>query len=342
MLAYLGIRNENLKVLAQRLGVENTTNIPDKINQINYTGLLTISEEELNNISETYKTVLMDSIPEANYSKQTEAVIQKDGISYTTTSYRLDLSSQEISDILVKILNALKTDSITLNMLATKAKTLGLNEYSTVDGISKEVDNAIASIQQNHFTDTSFVVYNYEGKTIATEILVKNEEKVTIFNDENNIKITVENLTNSANYDIITIDVSYRITSTASSILIKVSQDGEDKASINLTNTGSAAQGNLQTDITAMLAIQEETVELNYTQTLEFIDEIENMIELNETNCAILNDYSQEQLNGLLGAVMNQIEVVINQKMQVLGLVSSEEEQVEAENVQQSEQMQQI
>ena len=160
---YLGIRNENLKVLLQKLGVEEITDFPDEITPTNYADLFKFSEEELNHIKQTYMPVIENGITEDSYSKQTEAVIEKDGVSYNTTSYRLDLTGMQISDILVNMLNTLKRDSITLNLIATKAKILGAGDI-TVEEVNNAIDDIINRIGELQFEDVSFVVYSYKGE----------------------------------------------------------------------------------------------------------------------------------------------------------------------------------
>lgn len=320
---YLGIKNENLKVLFQKLGVTDTSSIPNKIEIKNYNEILKISDEEKAHINETYTNIIVNNIPEDSYSKQTESVIEKDGVSYNTTSYRLDLAGTEISNILVNVLNTLKTDSITLNLITTKAKMLELNdEYTTVDGINSAIDDMIEEIQNTEFTDTSFVVYSYKGETIATEILFRNEQKMTIYNEQGNIKVVVEDLTGNSEYGVISMNVAYAITSTHSNINIKLAAGEKDTIELDITNTGSATQGNLQTlyDFT-VTDENDKATSIAYNQTLEFVSEIENKEVLDETNCAILNDYSQEQLSSLMQALVNQIVLVYNQKAQMLGII---------------------
>ena len=103
---------------------------------------------------------------------------------------------------------------------------------------------------------------------------------------------------------------------------------------LNIVNIGSATQGNIQSDVTVILNDGEESLELAYSQTLEFVDELESVEKLDETNCAILNDYTQEDLNTLLQAVGNQIVTVFTQKAQMLGLIPQEQQVVQQEVIQ--------
>ena len=78
--AFIGVRNENLKVLAQKLGMQDNSNIPDSITPIDYEDLLNISEEEKQHISDTYLPVIVNNIEKSKYSKQSNIPITKEGV----------------------------------------------------------------------------------------------------------------------------------------------------------------------------------------------------------------------------------------------------------------------
>lgn len=317
--AYVGVRNKNLNVLMQKLGITLDFDIPDEIVPIDYSELYNLTQEEENHLKETYSNVIMKNITKDCYSRQTEAVVEKDGVSYTTTSYRLDLSSDLISNITLNILNTLKTDSVTLNLIAAKASELGIEEYATVDGVINGIDNIINNLQDINFVDTSFIVYSYKGEAIMAEVLLKNTSKTTIYTD-NSIKIKYENFEDDAEFNVMNIEIVINNTTTQSTLNIKANVDDETEVTLDISNTGSAAEGTLDTNITGTVMQNEETYEISYTEATEFVDELENIEELNETNCAILNDYSQQDLNTLMQALMNQIITVFNQKAQMIGI----------------------
>ena len=97
--AYLGIRNENLKVLAQKYGIEDASMIPNQIKPIDYKMLLELSEEEKNHIKETYLSVLLNNTNKENYKKEKDLPVNKEGINYIVDAYRLDLNSDEIKNL---------------------------------------------------------------------------------------------------------------------------------------------------------------------------------------------------------------------------------------------------
>lgn len=318
---YLGVKNDNLDVLLQKLGINVSVDIPEGMNASTLLDTFNFSDEEIKHIQETYLNVIQENITKENYSKQTEAVISKDGISYNTTSYRLDLTGEQITQIATQMLNTLKTDSITLNLIATKGKALGASdEYTTIDGITKKIDEAITKIQTKTYEDCSIVVYAYKGETIATEILIKNETKVTIYTGTETMQINIENLKANADYSTMYIKLTNKITSTQTNIGVTVNVDGKTEVAFNMLNTGSAAQKTLDTAIDFAVTTDGEKTEVNYTQNIEFVSELEDKITLDETNCAVLNDYTTEELNTLVNAIVNQTTTVLTQKAMILGL----------------------
>jgi len=316
--AYLGVKNENLKVLFQKLGVTDVENIPNEIENINYMELLKFSKEEIVNLKATYTPVIENSIKSESYSKQTEAVIQKDGVSYTTTAYRLDLTGTQISEILVNILNALKEDSRTLDLIATKLNTIS-NENITIEDVNNGIDYIIEKIQETEImNDIAIVVYNYKGETIATELLIKNVSKITMYANNNTLKITLENLIEDSNYNVINIEIINAVAPTETNISITVNIDDETETILNITNSGSAVEKKLDTTYDLSITYDNETLEAEYTKQLEFVNELEDIQRLDETNCAILNDYSQQDLASLMEALVNQIMFVYSQKVQMI------------------------
>lgn len=312
--AYLGIKNENLKVLFQKLGIQDTSIIPDEITLTNYSEILKFSKEDLEHIKETYKDVIVNAITNESYSRQTGAILEKDGTSYKTTSYRLDLTSDQIVSIIQNILNTLKTDSITLSLIMEKANLLGLtDEEITIEDLTTTIDELISQINQEQFQDISFVVYNYKGKTIQAEIIAKNISKTTIYTQKNNIKIVYENYEEGNN---ITIELTRNLTTTQSNIEAKIDIDNETQVNISIINNGAASQRSLNTTCEISVVNEEDEVKATYNQTIEFVDELEETITLDETNCAILNDYSKEDLTVLLEAISARIVQVMNEKIQ--------------------------
>lgn len=336
--AFVGIRNENLKVLAQKLGVNDTTQIPDSINWVDYEELLEISEEEKSHISDTYLPVIIESIPKEKYTKQSNILVTKEGVEYNTNSYRLDLSAEEISNILVKVLETLQQDSITLNLITTKAKLLNLSEeYTQINNLTQVIQEQINDINNSENLPEeglSITVYEEKGKTILTEFIIKNSAKITIYgnneNQKNNIYIMIENLSSDENFKMIEMQITNTRTDTQSNTEILINQDNNTGIEVYITNTGLASDENILSNYEIVYNQDNNKYIVNYEQELSFTENESEIINLDNTNCAILNDYPTEQLAMLIQLITAQTTNVLNQKVQQIGinLANSQEEQI--------------
>lgn len=223
--AYVGIKNENLKVLAQKLGIQATEAIPDSIgeNSISVEELFSITEEEKTHIQDTYGEVLKNNITSDLYTKLQDMTIQKNGVDYVTTAYRLDLTGQDVKNVIIQILQALKEDSITLNWLTTKAKLLGLDEqFTEVNQFTTLIENEIEQINNDEeFAQSglSVVVYTYQGETILTELILENKVKLTLDCQKEQtgntiLNLKIENLAAETEFSKIEIIMTFQVTET--------------------------------------------------------------------------------------------------------------------------------
>lgn len=328
--AYVGVKNENLKVLAQKLGIQETQAIPNRIgeNSTSIEELFSITEEEKKHMQETYMEVLKSNIAGDLYTKLQDMTIQKDGVDYVTTAYRLDLTGQDIKNVLIQLLQTLKEDSITLNWLTTKAKLLGLEEqYTQVNQFTNTIEKYIEQINNVDYAQNglSIVVYTYQGETILTEIILENEAKLTLdFKKEQTdnaiVTFKIENL--SSETDFSKIEMVYAINITEGQSLTQYELNIDDKSiySLNTTIMGSADQNNVNIMTQISFSQDGETWTINYQEQQDFVDELDNIILLDNTNCAILNDYTTEQIQQLLTAITQRTIVVWNQKMQMIAM----------------------
>lgn len=324
--AFIGVRNENLKVLAQKLGMQDNSNIPDSITPIDYEDLLNISEEK-QHISDTYLPVIVNNIEKSKYSKQSNIPITKEGVEYNTTAYRLDLTSEDIANISVKLLETLKQDSITLNFIATKAKILNLpEEYTQVNNLTKQIDEQIKKIEDSEKSPengVSIVVYEEKGQTVLTEIIIKNNVKFTLYasntNQKNSIYVMAENLSTSNDYNTVEMQVTQTKTAKQTNTEILVNKDNDKGLEIYLTNEGLSSDEKVTTTCEINYNDGNDKYIANYEQEINFNEENE-IISLDNTNCAILNDYPTDQLSMLIVLIAQQTQNVMNQKMQQLGI----------------------
>lgn len=350
--AFLGIENNNLKVLAQKLGIYDTTAIPDSIKPVDINEILTITDEEKAHIAETYLSVLTQNINKGNFSKESNIAVKKEDVIYNATGYRLSLNSEELKQVEISILQALKEDSITLNILTTKAKLLGLDEkYTQINNLTNEIEKQIKTISNFNTAlenGLSIVVYVDKQEVILTEMIFRNDLKYTIYGTTNeNVNkryLLLESLSDSSiSSDIdckkVEITLTERKSNLDSEYNMLINIDGSKEFNINLVNLGAASENGL--DTTCIIDVNEGGIisTIEYKQEIAFKENSEDIIKLSRNNCGVLNDYTTEQLQALMQGIKQRIEAILKEKKQAIGWVENVElndpelQQIEENNI---------
>lgn len=159
---------------------------PDKIDYENkkYKDLFTISNEDIEHIKTMYKDLLYKEIDKASYSREKKSVIEIQDKKYETNKNVLILSKEDSINIAIKILQNLKEDSITLNLIANKIKTVRQDtEYVNIDKINEEIQKYIDELEKQERNNEEYIkieVYDYKGKTIRFDLYVKQELKLRL------------------------------------------------------------------------------------------------------------------------------------------------------------------
>lgn len=281
---YIAVKTDNLENLS------NIGDVPLKMDMSNLENAsqLELTQEQKIHIKNTYMGVLNNYLGEEKFSKveETEA-----------TGYKLSLTGEELKNILIQLLETLKNDQTTIDII---------NEYLQLQENSNElslndIDDLIEKI--NDFTDIDeqnleITVYSKKGMT----------NKITISTNE--LKIDIQKENNQGN-------INYYAT-------IEVNQE-EDivKFYLNSTYSGIASMQS----INEVYELGIESSELQYKYTLEnnmnFIDSI-NIPEFASDNSMILTNYESEQVSNFLSAVGERLAQVNKQQMEELGLEEDE------------------
>ena len=325
--AYIGIENKNLKEFAKKILGENidVSLIPDSIEFEQKDDLFEISAQEKKNILETYFAVIRENIPQEAFTKEKDIAVSRAGTTYNTTGYRLNLTGTQVKNLEVAMLNTLKRDSITLNLMATKAKILGLGEeYTEVNNLVNVIDDEITNIQDKEVSDISIVIYVDDGKVISTDIIFKNAVKYTIYTIKSNTNtsrnITINNLGLDNEFEKLSINLNDSKTASQTTTELSLNIDDNLNYTLYVENIGSAAEEYLDSKVELGIETEEESMNFTFTENVKFVDELENMIKLDRSNCGVLNDYTAEQLKVLFESIGNRINELVKEKTKILGV----------------------
>lgn len=165
---YLAFENNNLKDLAQKLGVQDVTSIPNKIENINIKELLYISEQDKQTILTKYMQIINSEIPKDAYTKKKNVDITIKENQLTTNAYTLTLTEAQANNIKKVILQTLKDDEFTLNILLSKINMLSIN--IDINTLKENIQSIINGLDgSSNSGDIQLTVYERNRELVRTE-----------------------------------------------------------------------------------------------------------------------------------------------------------------------------
>lgn len=357
---YLGIENKDLKQLAQKLGEEDVSNIPNKIGKFSLTELLSLTEPEKQYVQNLLIQVINSQVSKNSYFHNKGVGIQIDKEKVNTNAYGVKLTNKEYKNLVVTILEAISEDKTILNILLQKVMLIDPQTDLTIDTISSKVQEMIKQVNNKNFTEGIIIqVYENNGQLVRTQIQENDQEYYIIDNQRKNDSIrtlislnyifpkTEENENEQTNNVTFTDDGYQVIEGSASGEVQEVIPETTIYTikSIEFKKEVSGNENNItgiltfdMDDETYTISLQNMTKQNNSGLTNNIILIINNsnityftvkansnislsknitVQDLNETNSAVLNNRTPENISQLLTAIKAQLKKIYEQQMEV-------------------------
>ncbi len=332
---YIGFRNSDLKQFIEKLGIPNTENIgiPDAISfgrSKNVPKLPPSISEEEKYLSDTYFNMLLNSIPEERYTKTEKESITINNQSYETVGYQLDLSGEEIKQIIVNLLSKAKDDEQLINYLSLKV-------FSDFDkeSIQKIIDGMITGVQQiqNPVDKISFVAY--QPKKGITKIRIKDNRIAEIVIDIDDSKENKKNVDISFNSSesenaqmqtVMQVEMEKQI---LDSMIIYTTNIVDNKSGYQLvmnTSLGNVMEDKIENNSKITIFDNDTTIETSYYKTIQVANEEVDIQELTNTSAVVVNNYPREQLENFFEGLGRRIEQIIPEKVEQLNIQVTNEQ----------------
>lgn len=283
---YIAIENNNLQEFAQKFGVEDVSNIPNKIETTKELDSLNLSEEEKTHIQTQYILPIYNNLGEEKFSKVENA----DG----SVVYTLTLTSSEIKSIYLQLLNTLKSDRTMINKINSIMEEMYAENYDETDAItSEDIQSEIDYVTEQEWEDGTL--------------------KINI--NQNNRKTNKINIT----YNDIVFDITKE--ETESALTYKISLDDTEAGdTIGLILNFTGLNANAVTENYTMNIKTTDAFDITYTynNTVSFDGNIE-IEPLTTVNAAILNNYSAEQILPFMVQLGTRIAQINTEQMTSLG-----------------------
>lgn len=295
---YIGIENSNLKEFAESLGITDTEDIPDSIDfyaESENESPFNFTEEEKEQIINTYKTIIEEKLANKEFGKTEE-----NGV----TNYSVEITNQEAKDMMISCLETLKTDNVILPKIEeVLAQSLEIaNQSSTEEITIQDVIQAyIDELNQADIADgTSLITVSQTNKRLTG---------ITVQIEGMEFKITKTNAQGTLAY---TMEVNMQDTESDDNIRCYVTasyQGLEQLASVNET---------YQFGITGTMDGAEQKMVYNLNCTDTFKDDI-NIEDFGEDDIQVINEYNGEQIAVLMTTIGERIQEVNAMQMEQIG-----------------------
>lgn len=309
---YVGIKNENLKELMQKLGASDTTDIPDKIGEMQEEQKteeeIKQGEEEAKKIKDTYLNIIKDNINEENYSKI------KDG---ENVGYSLKLTYAEIKNIYIKILEQLKQDEIILSKISNEETEISKEDFQN------QVQELIDEAQDYEPEDQQLQINVYKsGEKSSLIEIIFSEFKIDIKMEENIIECKIVGIKDGQETPekfVLSLNKQQQNNNTLYELKFEALEEEEKLLDISFLANYTGINSENSSEIYSFQISSEELIaNYQFENKINFVDNVE-IEDLTSENTIILNDYEQQEIYLLLAMVGEKIDEVNKEKLAQAG-----------------------
>ena len=255
----IGIDSAKLEKIMN--GIDGTVKATDAI----------ATEDETETLKNKYMQLVIDAIKQGKFASNKKAVITYNNNTINTKAYSVSLTSEQVENLLVQILNNLKTEDTILNNLQTSKE-----KYQ--EDIDKEI-NSLTS--EKEVPTVRITVYEQSGSTIRTIVEI-GTNKVIIENTETNgeLKSNIQvSIINSDQTD----EYKTQITKDSS----------ENEENINLVT--NVTKGDEQYTITWTNSMSAENTNIQFNSSLNYKKDILTASVVLQNEVAIDRDFDKKQ-----------------------------------------------
>ena len=289
---YIAIRNENLKELAQRFGLD-TEYIPDKIEYSAFT------EEELKQLGDKYYQFFDEKLTDDMFSKEKED---------KQTVVKLNMSAEQFTNIFTELLNTINEDEI----INSKLPEIYME---ALQNATQKLEDELES--ENYSSEDRFEMKIYvekrQAKKLEINFLEKDKTNMSMVEEFADTSISLKCYTEEEMVLEETISIQENENDVTYVINCKEYEGTDEELSeinIELTYKNLMQLDNVQEEFNIEMKQNnsnsyyyddyedESTINIKYTNQKTFLQNLE-LNSLDETNAVILNDATDEEIQNV-------------------------------------------
>lgn len=301
---YVVVENDNLKDFATKLGVEDVSQIPDKIefDKNLLKNILTEQETDTNTIK--HRDILLKIIPDICYSKIEKEQIQIENDTIEADGYKITITTEQLKQILTDLINEIMNDE-QLYQIGSK-----INPEFTKEEYKEGLESALESINAIEITEENknikvieISVYKQEDKTkkIYAKFGIDTTYLDIAVEFNNNSKMEINYIEENEKQTNIVINKSIN-TEEQEKLNIVIESFSEDipfNVNINVERIGKSDADKIENKIELRFENEEiGEAEIELINKVEFDENIE-LEKFTEENKYVINELKEKQITSI-------------------------------------------
>ena len=322
---FVSVQNATVPYFVSSMGLDGSI-FQETLKGVDVAGLLDFSDEEVEQLTNTYMSVVLKDLDKAHYSSKRNSIITLNNKeSVTTNAYTLTITKNELDKLYKKLLNQAINDNIILaklDSIDSKIKEAGFKEAEGkslkeqyISNLKEIVDGL--EYQGEDSRKISVTVYEQKGRTVRTLIKTENAEYEIDLDSSNGKKLSLKTTEITGEEKKIKL---YTLGKTDNeqgrNREFSYSDENQNlEVALNTVQTDSeiAVDTNVNyksTDITSIDFTSKTQIELSANEAIP--------VNFDETNNILLNNYEGDRTLSILDSLKNRAIASLEQSQSII------------------------
>ena len=322
---FVSVQNATVPYFVSSMGLDGSI-FQETLKGVDVAGLLDFSDEEVEQLTNTYMSLVLKDLDKAHYSSKRNSIITLNNKeSVTTNAYTLTITKNELDKLYKKLLNQAINDNIILaklDSIDSKIKEAGFKEAEGkslkeqyISNLKEIVDGL--EYQGEDSRKISVTVYEQKGRTVRTLIKTENAEYEIDLDSSNGKKLSLKTTEITGEEKKIKL---YTLGKTDNeqgrNREFSYSDENQNlEVALNTVQTDSeiAVDTNINyksTDITSIDFTSKTQIELSANEAIP--------INFDETNNILLNNYEGDRIISILDSLKNRAIASLEQSQSII------------------------
>lgn len=322
---FVSVQNATVPYFVSSMGLDGSI-FQETLKGVDVAGLLDFSDEEVEQLTNTYMSLVLKDLDKAHYSSKRNSIITLNNKeSVTTNAYTLTITKNELDKLYKKLLNQAINDNIILaklDSIDSKIKEAGFKEAEGkslkeqyISNLKEIVDGL--EYQGEDSRKISVTVYEQKGRTVRTLIKTENAEYEIDLDSSNGKKLSLK---------------TTEITGEEKKIKLYTLGKTDNEQGRNREFSYSDENQNLEVALNTIQTDSEIAVDtnVNYKSTditsIDFTSKTQIELSANEaipvnfdeTNNILLNNYEGDRILSILDSLKNRAIASLEQSQSII------------------------